>query len=200
MIFLLAVLCGIVLGYARGGRLRDLAQVPHRLLILVWLALAMQIGLGFFPGLMKHAELRFSIVLSSYFLIAAWLIINMRDARTPRLGIFLLTTGWFLNLLVIAANGGMPVSRAALKEAGMDPDVDAGGHTLFKHVPASDDTSLYFLADVIPIRPLGKVISVGDIVLILGITIFIASAMVVSRASEASSRLMKRGSVPSVDQ
>ena len=196
MIFVFALACGIALGYALGGRVRNLANVPHRLLLLLWISVALQIGLTLVPGSLDRVEVRFSIVLVSYFLIAVWLLVNLRDPRMPRAGVVLIASGWFLNLLVIAANGGMPVSRAALRRAGQDPHIDVAEGHLFKHVPADDDTSLYALADVIPVRPIGNVISIGDIVLILGLIVFIASAMAISPDPRTStSRFMDKRSV-----
>lgn len=194
MIFLLAAACGLALGYALGGRVRNLAGVPHRLVLLIWLALALQIGLTLASGPLDRAEVRFSIVLVSYLLIAAWLLLNLRDPRVPRIGILLIAGGWLLNLLVIAANGGMPVSRAALRRAGSDPSVDIEEGHLFKHVPADDDTSLYFLADIIPVPPIENVVSIGDIVLILGIIVFIASAMAKAPNVEANTGAIENSS------
>ena len=196
MIFLFAVAGGVALGYALGGRMRNLANVPHRLLLLLWISVALQIGLTFIPGPLDRAEVRFSIVLVSYSLIAVWLLVNLRDPHMPRVGVLLIASGWFLNLLVIAANGGMPVSRTALRRAGQDPNIDVAEGHLFKHVPANEDTSLYVLADVIPVRPIGNVISVGDIVLVLGIIAFIASAMAISPdVRPSSSRFADKTSV-----
>jgi hypothetical protein len=85
--------------------------------------------------------------------------------------LYLVLLGLFLNTLVIFANGGhMPVSLTALQKAGL------GGLEDFLrekrdavHTLLDETTRLPFLGDVIPLPPLRKVISPGDILILLGI-------------------------------
>ncbi|WP_117238518.1 DUF5317 domain-containing protein [Thermus sediminis] len=83
----------------------------------------------------------------------------------------LVLLGLLLNALVIFANGGhMPVSLAALERAGLGELEDFlrerrdAVHTLM-----DETTRLPFLGDVIPLPPLQKAISPGDILILLGI-------------------------------
>jgi hypothetical protein len=172
MRFLIAALVlGVALGYARGGRLRSFASLPSSLFLALWLALGLQLALAYVP-----AGARFALVLGSYLLAGAWLWLSASRLREALLGIYLLALGWLLNLLVISANGGMPVSRAAVVRAGL-PWTDVRDGSLFKHVPAGPGTPLRFLGDVIPVPPVHRVISLGDIVLLLGIVVFVSQVM-----------------------
>ena len=84
--------------------------------------------------------------------------------------------GLLLNLAVVGVNAGMPVSVAAIEQAGGDAEV--GGVPALasgpKHHVMTDADSLVVLADVIPIPPpFGIVISLGDVFLYGGIAWFI---------------------------
>lgn len=84
-------------------------------------------------------------------------------------GMLLIGLGFTLNVLVILANGGMPVGQDAIRAMGGDPStaVLAGKHHL-----ATAATALPWLADVIPLRPIDLIVSVGDVVLIAGMVPF----------------------------
>jgi hypothetical protein len=80
-----------------------------------------------------------------------------------------------MNFVVIAANGGMPVLAGAAEVASgftvSDPDLSGS----FKHVLLDETSHLAFFADVIPLRlvGIGEVISLGDILLALGLGVFL---------------------------
>jgi hypothetical protein len=167
----LALAAGVGLGYAQRGRLRSFASLPLSLFLVLWLALALQLVLVYAP-----VGARFALVLGSYLLAGAWLWWSASRLREALLGISLMAFGWFLNLLVISANGGMPVSRAAVIRAGL-PWTDVREGSLFKHVAAGPDTPLRFLGDVIAVPPVHRVVSLGDIVLLLGIVLFVSQVM-----------------------
>jgi hypothetical protein len=174
--FALALVCGIGLGYARRGSLRGLANVPARLFLVLWAALTLQLTLARVPADDAGVPLRLVLVLVSYALAGAGLGWYAARSRGQLPGLSLLALGWFLNVLVITANAGMPVSRHAVLRSGLEwTDVREG--SLFKHVPAGSHTSLRFLGDVIPVPGLHRVVSLGDIVLLLGIVSFVAQAM-----------------------
>ncbi len=84
-------------------------------------------------------------------------------------GMALIGLGFTLNVLVIMANGGMPVGQDAIRAMGGDP---ANAVLAGKHHLATAATAMPWLADVIPLRPLGLIISIGDIVLIAGMVPF----------------------------
>lgn len=177
MLFLVAALvAGVGLGYAQGGRLRKFAGLPASLFLVLWLAVALQLTLAYVPESIGPFRARFLLVIGSYLLAGAWLWWSASRLREALLGIYLMALGWLLNLLVISANGGMPVSRAAVIRSGLEwTDVRKG--SFFKHVPAAPDTPLRFLGDVIAVPPVHRVVSIGDIVLLVGIVLFVSQVM-----------------------
>ncbi|WP_460388465.1 DUF5317 domain-containing protein [Thermus thalpophilus] len=86
--------------------------------------------------------------------------------------LYLVMVGLLLNTAVIFANGGhMPVSAEALRRAGLGdftPIVKTKGDAV--HALLDETTRLPFLGDVIPLPPLRKVVSPGDLFILLGIT------------------------------
>lgn len=172
-LFALAVAAGLAGGYARGGRFGCLGRLRLRAPVLVGTALALQAGAG-----LVAPSRRLVLVAASYVLVGAWLMANARGrALAIRLGLGLVALGWLLNVVPIAALRGMPVSAAALQEAGLPAGYDvADGHN-YKHVVDRRSTPVDWMGDVIPVRPLDAVISLGDVALLAGIALFLAGAM-----------------------
>jgi hypothetical protein len=80
--------------------------------------------------------------------------------------------GAALNGLVILLNGRMPYSLAAARQAGLRLFLETP-----KNMPAGRGTVLRFLGDVIPVAPLHKIISLGDVFIVIGGISLIALAM-----------------------
>jgi Family of unknown function (DUF5317) len=167
----LTVIVGILVGLVLGGSLRDFPTVDVR----GWpLALA-GIVLQFLnpPGALGHATL-----LASFLLLLVFAAMNV---AAP--GFLLILVGLAINALVIAANGGMPVTARAVERSGQEDALadlrEEGGA---KHHLADDGSVLLVLGDVIGIpRPVGQAASVGDLVLDTGIAWYIAAATVPRR-------------------
>src|SRR2546423_11668959 len=106
MLWLLAIAFGVILGLAAGGNISNLARLKFR---WPWLLLGAVVGrevVTFTP--LSQVEGAQYIYVLSLALILAWTIWHLW--RLP--GIWLVTGGALLNLVVIAANGGrMPVDR-----------------------------------------------------------------------------------------
>ena len=193
MRFLLIVAVGaVVIGYLRGGRLGNLSRVPLRLLAVFGLALGIEVVLGFVPG-----AARLPMLAASYALAAAgiWLLWRTSWARaTPWVGVavVLIALGWAMNAAPIAANGGMPVSRDAMRIAGIDDRPDVTADDFRKHVEATPAASLLVLGDVIPIPGLGIVVSAGDVVLAAGIGLLLIAAMQPPRNEDAAAPVVGR--------
>ena len=175
MILLGAILlAGILLGWALGGRLRNLADVRIRF----WPVLPLTLALQFLPipqvGEGFGRYLPVTAVLLSYLILFAVLVVNLRLR-----GFVLILIGTALNAAVIAANQGMPVSREAIVASenlslleGLPNDRGLAYHS------ATDDDVLLPLADVIPVRePFGVVVSVGDLATYGGAAWFLIVAM-----------------------
>ncbi|MDT3428193.1 hypothetical protein J2Z22_003784 [Paenibacillus forsythiae] len=114
----------------------------------------------------------------------AGLYILWLNRRTP--GFLFILGGVFLNFLVMAVNGGkMPVSLEAAKV--LDPyyvHILQTGAVVTKHFLMDSATRLPFLGDIIPLSrpyPRTQVISVGDIVMNVGIFLYLQHILVPDR-------------------
>ncbi len=157
----------IVVGYLGRGRLSGLGRLQVR-----WAAIAF-IGLGMqFMPLPGHVW-PMAMLYASFVLLFAFAIVNLRAA-----GFALILVGIALNLTVIAANDGMPVSRHALVASNqMDSYTFLIEHGGAKHHLAGPSDRLLFLGDVIPIRFLEQAVSVGDFFTYGGVFWLIVAAM-----------------------
>ncbi|MBT8197522.1 MAG: DUF5317 domain-containing protein [Acidimicrobiia bacterium] len=160
---------GIVLvlsiGFAvlRGGKLSNLAEIYITAWWLLFVGLTIQVAAGFVPADRTYSEeLAVGLILGSYLplLLVAWI-------NRTRSGMWLVGLGILMNFVVIAVNQGMPVLPEAITLAGGTADLAADP----KHVVLDTSTLLPFLADIIPIPQ--NVISMGDVVLGVGIGVFL---------------------------
>jgi hypothetical protein len=166
-----AIVLGGVVGLALGGRLRNLGE--HRLAAwpllaggLVLQAVSARVSTGSDAGLV--------LLIASYLALLAFAAANARI-----LGMVVVAVGLALNLVVIGANRGMPVRPSAVIDAGIaeNPKDLADIELKAKHHYETPSDRLLFLADVIPVRPLREVLSLGDVVMSLGITIVISTLL-----------------------
>jgi hypothetical protein len=156
--FLVAV---IVLGALAvplaGGRLGALADLRLRRWWAIYAALGLAILGVNLPGLPDWG--RSLLLVAAYPVGAVFLAGNWRVPGVP-----LVALGAGLNLLAIAANGGiMPASPDALASAGL-----AVGGPGFQNSDAVADPHLAFLGDIFAIPaswPLSNVFSVGDVLI-----------------------------------
>ncbi len=164
------ILVGIILAVAvallRGGKLERLSNLGLKLLPLVWLVLVMR-------SLVAVLESR-GIPWAPLLQVAAYLILlGVLWLNLAAPGMKLFGLGSLLNFLAIAANGGaMPVSPSALAFLNMNK-TPSGTHTLL-----TAESRLPFLTDIIPLwMPYPQVISVGDILIVAGMFLFIQQRM-----------------------
>lgn len=164
----------VVLGLAAGGSFRGFDDVRLRWWPLALLGLAMQlVPVTFLDGAARD-RVEVAMLVGSFAPLFAFVWANRRLA-----GWWLIGLGLLSNLVVIAANGGMPVTRDAIVASGQGEHIDelAEGNDP-KHHLADDDDVLLFLADVIPVpRPVGQVVSPGDLVLYAGVGWLVVGVM-----------------------
>jgi hypothetical protein len=163
------LLLAVVVGYAIGGRLRNVEGLRLRWWGLAPLGLAMQL-----VPVSSHG-VAVGLLIASYPVLMLFAVANIRLA-----GFALIFVGLALNLTVIAANQGMPVTKHALVASGQGSllgDLEKNGGA--KHFLAKPgNTVLLPLGDVIPIgSPVNQVVSVGDCVVYAGVVWLIAAAM-----------------------
>ena len=116
-------------------------------------------------------------MLASFVLAGAFLARNLRTRSVGlRAGLVLVAVGWALNMAVVAANGGMPVSADALAVSALPGNVDVAQGHLWKHVDIDGGTRLSVLGDVLAVGFVPAVFSVGDLSMTAGIVLTVAAA------------------------
>lgn len=173
MILPFVLLLGVAIGWATGGRLANLASVRlHGESALVAVVFATALAPRAFEYAAERWHLALLVVWAVMLTILLWLCwINV---RTP--GVALLGAGLLANYAVILANGGMPVSEWAVRVAGGGTETTARLAESTFHLPAQG-TLLTWLGDVLPLPGLGLVLSVGDVLMFLGVVVAIVWGM-----------------------
>jgi hypothetical protein len=166
---------GLIVGFLARGTLNGLKDLHFRIVWILFLSVLVGLLPLFGDSLNSH---RHAFQLISYAGVLAFLVVNILTSRSEvRAGMLVITTGWALNFIVIAANHGMPLSRWAYAASGQAGRITQGSGGFYRIVVAGPHTKLLRLGDVIPVKPYSVVVSIGDIFLILGIAIVIAAAM-----------------------
>jgi hypothetical protein len=110
------------------------------------------------------------MLIGSYTLLIAFALVNRRVS-----GAWLVVAGLAFNLAVIAPNGGMPVSAAAIERAG-GRDVTVTGDQ--KHHLMTTMDVMRPLGDVIPVpSPISAILSIGDVALYAGLAWLVLAVM-----------------------
>ncbi len=186
MSLLSAIVIGLVVGFALGGRPARLSELPLRWNALVLGSLAIQLLL--FTGLAIPATPVTVLYLVSGGLGITWLL---RNLRIP--GIACVLAGGLSNFLAIALNGGrMPIDPKLLAQTRDAAYVSAlaAGRVTSNSILMDSHTRLPWLTDQILIPrpwPLPTVLSAGDILLAVGVIWLIAWGMQ-ARAGGAADR------------
>lgn len=182
--FLEPSILSIALAKLRGGKFKRLEDVHIKGWYFLILSLVLQLGLS----ILKFSNLSFAnAIINDYFfylhLISYLLLILGISLNIKKLSMKVFLIGLLLNFLVIFSNGGkMPVSVDGI--GGMNnTSIEIKSYDI-KHIAMTDSTKIPYLADIIaipPPYPLPKIISIGDIFLMLGLYIFFQEAMVRKR-------------------
>ena len=176
----------IVVGLIRKGKIKNIESIPVKgwpFIIAGFLVyISTLIILKYSSGALSSWIFSNIILLVStyyFFTIIGILISSMS------VGFVLISTGLGLNGLASIVNGGrMPVSADALSIAGLEGNISflSGGKSSV-HILADAGTRLYYLADIIPVPLIiPKVISIGDIILAIGIFLTIRKYMTLSNS------------------
>jgi hypothetical protein len=170
--FVIALLAGVV-ARLRGGSVHDLAETTFRWTPLLIAGLVVQLVFVYWDPEWLGQGGGLAVVLGSNAAVAVWLFAN----RTLP-GLMLAAAGMALNVVVIAANGAMPVLERSAEAAGVTQSLEDAG---LKHERMDDETILPWLGDAIPIPPFKEVLSVGDVVLALGLARVVDARMMSHR-------------------
>ncbi len=170
MFMLYALVVGIVVGRLLGGRLERIAALRFRWVPLALAGLAVQVALFSSPLTEHVGPLGPPLYVAS---TIAVLVVVGRNITIP--GLALVALGAVSNLAAIVANGGfMPASPSALEALGRT----AG--TGFSNSVVLGDPALAPLTDVFAMPsflPFANVFSVGDVLIGLGVSLALVSAM-----------------------
>jgi hypothetical protein len=182
-LILATIVVAFVIGFVAGRSPMGFPSTPIR---WGWVALA-GIALQLVP---LQGDGAFAALIGSFGLLILFAVANLRAG-----GFLMILVGLALNVLVISANHGMPVTARALRDSGQAStltDLIANGA---KHHLADSGTVLTPLADVIALaNPIGQALSVGDICVHLGVGWFIVAGMEPGRARRRREVLAAEGS------
>jgi hypothetical protein len=161
-----ALLIGGLVGLVTGGKFRHAAGRR----IAWWGLLVVGFGLELAADRWLSGPLGYAAMIGGPLCLLAWAV------RNPRLaGVGLVALGVLVNTFVLAVDRGMPVERGALVRAGIAPNtaaaVSIGGH---RHHVATPSDHLRLLDDRIALGPTREVVSIGDVVLAVGIADVVA--------------------------
>lgn len=186
MLLLVAVIVGgVLVGLALGGSLSSLSELSFRWWPLALLGLALQLAPVTGSGRGAH-WLGVGFLIASYAMLTVFVAANLRLPGFP-----LMAVGFLLNIVAIGVNGGMPVNDHAMRLAygsGYAEQrhelIAAGGA---KHHVARPDDDLLVLTDVIPVpSPVHLVLSVGDVLWLLGAGWVMAGATLADGRGDAA--------------
>lgn len=169
---LLAVAAGLIFGLLRRGRLTSIARTRIRHPEF----LAVAIGCSLF---VDYSDSGPSGVIALVGLVGglAFAVVNWHLA-----GMTVVTIGIAANLLPVFLNGHMPVRPESLVEAEMVTVDELPRVTLNGARELSDDsTRLSFLGDTFPVRWTNQVVSVGDLIMMVGLADVVANLMLQRR-------------------
>lgn len=165
---LLALAVGVGLGLRWGGRIDHLLdwRPDQPALLAAWLtavALTDLAGVGGGFGAL--------LTILGMAALLGFAVLNVRTG-----GMVLVAAGVALDLIVAVLNGGTPVSSSALVSSGLVERGDLGAVQLSGGRTIGDGALLGFLGDTIPL-PWGQVVSIGDVLMLAGITLVTASVV-----------------------
>lgn len=173
----------LILGKIRGGKFINIGKEEIKGWYLIVSSFVLEYGAVFFAG--KGSDFVktniFYIHSFSYLLLLIGVIMNIK-----KISFQIMTVGVLLNLIVILSNGGqMPVSIWAMEKAGLLRNIDRiYNRADIVHCFMEPTTKLWFLGDVFPIGRSGffsYVVSIGDIIMSLGVFVYIQRLMLGNR-------------------
>lgn len=163
-LFVLTVAIAALIVLATRGSWTRLIHLPIKGSLFFFAGLSIQIALEYVDFAPNRVETTgYALLMLSYVFLLAFCLVNL-----PLRGMGVIAFGIALNVIVIGLNQGMPTRAVGLDAQGNR--IEKPIEQTVKHRPASDDDLLGFLGDEILLpQPFDALISVGDIVLAIGI-------------------------------
>lgn len=178
MLMALIVLVVLAIALLRGGSLYNLTTVPLRWVPLVLIALGVQL-LIFTPF---RATPLISIGTPVLYLLSMGLLIIWVALNRHIPGMGLMAIGLLMNFAAISANGGyMPVDPELARYTGQIRHYQTEGLPVANNSIASDEgVRLWLLTDILPVPPFipfASVLSIGDVFLTIGASLFVVRTL-----------------------
>jgi hypothetical protein len=180
------IVISAILGLLRGGSFRSFSGLRLKYGWIFPVLLAVQLIV-----FITQNKLAWIAAISSYLFIAVYMIgLLFLWMNRNQNGFMLIWIGVLLNFIVMIANGGrMPVSldAAVILDPAFTTYLKEGLYA--KHQILTDASIFGFLGDIIPISspyPKEQVISIGDVIMNIGIFIFIQHLMLQHKAKKTS--------------
>lgn len=163
-LFALTVAIAALIVLVTRGSWTRLFHLPIKGSLFFFAGLFLQIALEFVDFAPDRIETTgYALLMLSYVFLLAFCLVNL-----PLRGMGVIAIGIALNVVVIGLNQGMPTRAVGFDSNGNR--IEKPIEQSVKHRPASDDDLVGFLGDEILLpEPFDALISVGDIVLALGI-------------------------------
>lgn len=162
----------------RKGSLRGLSELKVKAGWIFPLLLIVQLVVYYYQNDYKALGQASGLIYMVVYILGLFFLFINRQHQ----GFNIIFIGVFLNFLVMALNGGrMPVSAeaAAILDPSFIQALESGLYA--KHVLLDQSTRLGMLGDIIPLTdpyPKSQVISIGDVVMNIGIFLFIQYLLV----------------------
>lgn len=177
-----AVTSSVITAKIRKGKLRNIENVELRGWYLFIAGFVLEVSANLLKASSWQGVSGFLDRYFSYIHVLAYILLFVAIAMNFRKrSMVFIFAGTFMNFLVILLNGGhMPIWFEGLKIVGLvEPEATQATLDL-SHSLITGTTKLKFLADIIPLPkpyPLPKILSIGDLVLAVGVFLFIQEAM-----------------------
>lgn len=160
---------GLVIGFARRGRLSHMSRKSLR----GWMLLAAGIATQAAAGRIGGPDATTTLVLASYILLLVFAAMNLH-----LIGMGVVMVGMASNAMVIGLNDGMPIRPSAVVAAGLaTPEEAERMRADVKRRPEQPSDRLVVLADIVPVPPLREVVSFGDLAIGVGVADVIVHLM-----------------------
>jgi hypothetical protein len=175
------ILFALIVGFIRGGNLKGISDLKFKWGWVFPILLLVQFTVFYFQNKNTLVASLSEWIFILVYIIGMFFLWQNRHYK----GVYLILLGVGLNFIVMAVNGGrMPVSLEAASI--LDPMyADAIINGLYgKHAVLTNSTNLGFLGDIIPLTdpyPRDQVISIGDVVMNIGIFFFIQYLMLLNK-------------------
>lgn len=179
MLLLSLIAFSIVVGWIRGGELSKFDNIDLRRIWMLVIAFGIHLFIIIFGASGNEFVLNYTkhLYLLSYILLIVYLFMNITNRH-----LIIVLIGVILNLIPFVFNDGkMPISIDALKLAGFSEIANlVESNKLALYTKLTENTDYGILSKIIVFGkplPFSQVLTIGDILIGLGIFVFIQSVM-----------------------